>query len=207
MKFNKIYTHYNSKHIKALSVLFVLLITWSIYDLTGNPEVKSYFFSELMDKDPQMLSKCEQLVRLQALFFRTPHDGKLADALAVGYLEEGQFQEAVNTYLDALRLNGETAPRLVGYGLALVGYEGGIITQEAQNAFQKAAALAPKDFYPHLLIAEALHQAGKSIQAVQFLQNFLDTMPRNFTGRSRIEAMIFQLHHASNENLKKGDLR
>lgn len=197
VKFDKTFTCHKSKHIKALSILFVLLVTWSIYGLIGNPEVKSYFFSELMVKDPQILSKHEQLVRLQALFFRTPHDGKLADALAVGYLEEGQFQDAVNAYLDALRLNGETAPRLVGYGVALVGYEGGMITQEAQNAFQKAADLAPKDFYPRLLIAEALHQAGKSMQAMHFLQNFLDTMPEDFTGKSRIEAMIMQLRNAS----------
>ncbi len=198
VKSDKAFAYYKSKHIKDLSILFVFLITWSIYGLTGNPEVKSYFFSELMDKDPKTLSKREQLVRLQTLFFRTPHDGKLADALAVGYLEEGQFQDAVNAYLDALHLNGETAPRLVGYGVALVGYEGGMITQEAQNAFQKAADLAPKDFYPRLLIAEALHQAGKSVQAVQSLQNFLDTMPKDFTGRSRVETMIMQLRNASN---------
>ncbi|USP00708.1 cytochrome C biogenesis protein CycH [Bartonella taylorii] len=190
--------HKNRYTFKALSILFVLFMTWNIYALTGNPEVKSYFFSELMDKNPKTLSKREQLVRLQVLFFRAPHDGKLADALAVGYLEEGRFQDAVNIYLDALRLNGESAPRLVGYGLALVGYEGGMITQEAQNVFQKAADLAPNDFYPRLLLAEALHQAGKSLQAVQFLQNFLDTMPKDFTGRSRIEAMIVQLRDLSN---------
>ncbi|WP_208435172.1 tetratricopeptide repeat protein [Bartonella phoceensis] len=196
--FDKTYTHYKNNHIlKALSILFVLLVTWSIYGIIGNPEAKSYYFSTLMDKDPKTLSKQEQLVRLQALFFRTPYDGKLADVLALGYLEGGQFQDAVNTYLDALRLNGETAPRLVGYGLALVGYGGGIMTQEAQNVFHKAADLAPKDFYPRLLIAEALYQAGKSVQAVQFLQDFLNAMPENFTGRSRVEAMIMRLRDVS----------
>lgn len=186
--------HYKkSSTLKAFSILFVLLMTWSIYGFTGNPEVKSYYFSELMDKDPKTLKKHEQLVRLQVLFFRSPGDGKLADALAVGYLEESFFQEAVNMYLDALRLNGESAPRLMGYGLALVGYEGGVITKEAQNAFQKAADLAPNDFYPRLLLADALHQAGKSAQAVQFLQDFLDIMPKDFAGRARVEAMIVQL--------------
>lgn len=150
-----------------------------------------------MDKDPKTLNKREQLVRLQVLFLRLPYDGKLADALAVRYLEEGYFQDAVNIYLEALRLNGESAPRLVGYGLSLIGYEGGMITQEAQNAFQKAADLAPNDFYPRLLLAEALHQAGKSVQAVQFLKNFLETMPEDFKGRSHIEAMIIQLRDAS----------
>ncbi|EJF81558.1 formate-dependent nitrite reductase complex subunit NrfG [Candidatus Bartonella washoeensis] len=187
----------NIRSIRALSIFFVLLITWSIYGLTGNPEVKSYFFSELMDKNPKMLSKREQLVRLQVLFLRAPHDGRLADALAVGYLEEGHFQDAVNIYLDALRLNGESAPRLVGYGLALVGYEEGVITQEAQNAFQKAVDLAPNDFYPRLLLAEALRQAGKSVQAIQFLENFLDKMPKDFPGRLRVEAKIIQLRDSS----------
>ncbi|UNF29494.1 tetratricopeptide repeat protein [Bartonella krasnovii] len=202
----KLYRHYKKRNIlKTLSVLFVLLMTWSIYGLTGNPEVKSYFFSELMDKNPKLLSKQEKLVRLQALFFRSPYDGKLADALAVGYLEESHFQEAVNTYLDALRLNGETAPRLVGYGLALVGYEGGMITQEAQRAFQKAADLAPTDFYPRLLLADAFHQAGKTAQAVQFLQSFLDTMPKNFAGRSRVEKMMIRLLGSLNEPTEKRD--
>ncbi|WP_212111936.1 tetratricopeptide repeat protein [Bartonella queenslandensis] len=205
---HKLYRPYKKRNIlKALSIFFVLLMTWSIYGLTGSPEVKSYFFSELMDKDPKILSQQEKLVRLQVLFFRSPHDGKLADALAVGYLEESYFQEAVNTYLDALRLNGETAPRLVGYGLALVGYEGGMITQEAQNAFQKAADLAPTDFYPRLLLAEAFHQAGETAQAVQFLQSFLESMPENFAGRSRVEKMIIQLLGSASEQSKKNHPR
>ncbi len=195
----KIYTDYkNMKLLKILSVLFVFLVTWGVYYFTGSPTVKSYFFRELMNKNPEVLSKFEQLVRLQVLFFRSPHDGKLADALALKYLEEGYFQDAVNTYLDAIRLNGESAPRLVGYGLALIGYGGGMITQEAQNAFQKAVDLAPEDFYPRLLLAEVLHKVGKSAQAVQFLQNFLDIMPEDFTGRSRVEAMIVQLRNTSN---------
>ncbi|AQX27659.1 MULTISPECIES: tetratricopeptide repeat protein [unclassified Bartonella] len=187
------------KHFKsffALTVfclLFIFFVTCSVYSLTGNPGVKSYFFSELMGRDPKTLNGHERLVRLQALFFRMPHDGKIADALAVGYLEEGRFQEAVNTYLDALQLNGETAPRLVGYGLALVGYEGGMITQEAQDVFQKAVNLAPNDFYPHLLLANAFHQAGQSSQAVQLLQNFLSKRPKDIKGRSRVEEMIIQL--------------
>ncbi|WP_332060317.1 tetratricopeptide repeat protein [Bartonella sp. CB74] len=199
VEFDKPYTHYeNTYALKIFIILFVLLMTWGIYSLTGSPQVKSYFFSELMEKDFKTLSKREQLVRLQVLFLRAPYDGKLADALAVGYLEEGRFQDAVNMYLDALGLNGESAPRLVGYGLALVGYEGGMITREAQNVFQKAMNLAPKDLYPRLLFADALRQAGKSVQAIQFLQNFLDTMPEDFAGRLRVEAMIIQLRNTLN---------
>ncbi|ALE04035.1 Cytochrome c heme lyase subunit CcmH [Bartonella ancashensis] len=150
-----------------------------------------------MDKEPGLLNEHEKLVRLQTLFFRNPNDGQIADELAVAYLEAGIFQNAINVYWEALRLNGESSPRLVGYGLALVGYEGGVITQEAQSIFQKAADLAPKDFYPRLLLADALRQEGKYAQAVQFLQNFLDEMPQDLSGRSRIEEMITQLQKKS----------
>ncbi|MGL2349003.1 tetratricopeptide repeat protein [Helicobacter pylori] len=195
----KPYKHRKGLYVlKAFVILFVPFVTCGIYSLTGSPGAKSYFFNELMDKDPQTLNRHEKLVRLQTLFFRMPNDGKIADVLAISYFEEGLFQDAVNIYLDALRLNGETAPRLMGYGLALVGYEGGIITQEAQNAFQKAADLAPDDFYPRLFLADALCQAGKPEQAVQLLQNFLDTMSKDVPGRSRIEAMIVQLRNTCN---------
>ncbi|MCZ2328504.1 tetratricopeptide repeat protein [Bartonella sp. F02] len=182
---------------KVLGVSFVVLMTYGIYSLTGNPSIKSYFFKELMDKDPKTLNEDEKLVRLQTLFLRTPHDGKIADALAIAYLERNRFQDAVNVYLDVFRLNEETAPRLVGYGLALVGNAGGVITQEAQNAFQKAADLSPNDFYPRLFLADALRQAGKSVQAVQFLQDFLNTMPQDSVGRVQVENMIIQLQKAS----------
>ncbi|WP_329957898.1 tetratricopeptide repeat protein [Bartonella sp. A05] len=189
--------------MKGFGILFVLLVTWGVYNLTGSPGVKSYFFKELMDKDPKTLNKHERLVRLHALFLRMPNDGKIADTLAVGYLEESRFQDAVNIYRDALHLNGESAPRLVGYGLALVGYEGGIVTQEAQSIFQKAVDLAPEDFYPRLFLADAFHQAGNSTQAIQILQNFLDTMPKNITGRSHVEKMIIQLRSDLIRTLQK----
>lgn len=179
--------------LKMLSILFVFFVTWGIYGLTGNPKMRSSLFQELMNRDPKTLDTHERLVYLQTLFFRRPHDGKVADALAISYLEASYFQDAINTYLDALRLNGESAPRLVGYGLALVGYESGIITQEAKNAFQKAADLAPRDFYPRLFLAGALLQEGKSAQAIQLLQNFLSVVPKDTIGRSRVEDMIIRL--------------
>ncbi|AGF74273.1 cytochrome c-type biogenesis protein CycH [Bartonella australis AUST/NH1] len=197
-KFRK--DHKSIRTFMILGALFIFFVTWGVYSLTGNPKVKSYFFSELMNKDPKMLNEYEKVVRLQALFFRTPNDGKIADALAVGYFEIGHFQDSVNTYVDALRLNGESPQRLVGYGLALVGYENGVITQEAQSAFQKAADLAPNDFYPFLLLASAFQQAKKFTQAVQILQNFLDRTPEDITGRSQIEAMIAYLRSVSNQD-------
>lgn len=189
--------------ILTLGVLFIPLVTFGVYSLAGHPGVKSHPFNELMRADPSVLTAPENLVRTEALFARNPDDGKLADELAAAYLVAGRFQDSVNTYLDALRLNGETAPRLVGYGMALAGYEGGTITQDAQKAFQKASELSPDDFYPRLFIAEALRQAGKAGEAADGLQAFLERSPKQSPWRSRVEAMIQQLRALPSQSARQ----
>lgn len=179
--------------IISLGILLVPIVTIGVYALTGNPNVESHPFSELMNANPAILSPSETLVRTEALFARNPENGKLADELSSAYLVAGRFQDAVNTYVEALRLNGDSAPRLVGYGMALAGYNGGTINDDALKSFEKAAKLAPDDFYPRLFIAEASRQTGKPKEAADGLQEFLDRSPKNSPWRPRVEELIEQL--------------
>lgn len=199
--------------IISLGILFVPIVTIGVYALTGNPGVESHPFSELMDANPATLSPSETLVRTEALFARNPENGKLADELSSAYLVAGRFQDAVNTYVEALRLNGDSAPRLVGYGMALAGYNGGTINDDALKSFEKAAKLAPDDFYPRLFIAEASRQAGKPKEAADGLQEFLDRSPKNSPWRPRVEELIGQLREQAatpqqlpNSDGKDGDV-
>lgn len=199
--------------IISLGILLVPIVTIGVYALTGNPGVESHPFSELMDANPATLSPSETLVRTEALFARNPENGKLADELSSAYLVAGRFQDAVNTYVEALRLNGDSAPRLVGYGIALAGYNGGTINDDALKSFEKAAKLAPDDFYPRLFIAEASRQAGKPKEAADGLQEFLDRSPKNSPWRPRVEELIGQLREQAatpqqllNSDAKDGDV-
>lgn len=195
--------------IISLGILFVPIVTIGVYALTGNPGVESHPFSELMDANPATLSPSETLVRTEALFARNPENGKLADELSSAYLVAGRFQDAVNTYVEALRLNGDSAPRLVGYGMALAGYNGGTINDDALKSFEKAAKLAPDDFYPRLFIAEASRQAGKPKEAADGLQEFLDRSPKNSPWRPRVEELIGQLREqaATPQQLPSSDAK
>ncbi|WP_295733852.1 c-type cytochrome biogenesis protein CcmI [uncultured Bartonella sp.] len=184
------------KGVIVLAVLSVPLITIGVYSLLGNPGLESHPFNDLMMKDPLELTPEEKLVRTEALFARNPDDGKLADELATGYLVAGRFQDAVNTYVSALRLNGDSAPRLVGYGMALVGYNGGTVSEDAEKSFEKAAKLSPDDFYPRLFIAESLRQAGKIDEAISGLKDYLSRQVKDNAGRQRIEMMIKELEQA-----------
>lgn len=187
------------KIVIIIAVLCVPVITIGVYSLLGQPGLESHPFNDLMLKNPQELTPEEKLVRTEALFARNPNDGRLADELATGYLVQGRFQDAVNTYVSALRLNGEAAPRLVGYGMALTGFNGGTINGDAQKSFEKAAKLAPDDFYPRLFIAEALRQAGKTDEAIASLKEYLVHAPKDNVGRPRVEAMIKELQNAKDK--------
>lgn len=187
------------KIVIIIAVLCVPVITIGVYSLLGQPGLESHPFNDLMLKNPQELTPEEKLVRTEALFARNPNDGRLADELATGYLVQGRFQDAVNTYVSALRLNGEAAPRLVGYGMALTGFNGGTINDDAQKSFEKAAKLAPDDFYPRLFIAEALRQAGKTDEAIASLKEYLVHAPKDNVGRPRVEAVIKELQNAKDK--------
>lgn len=187
------------KIVIIIAVLCVPVITIGVYSLLGQPGLESHPFNDLMLKNPQELTPEEKLVRTEALFARNPNDGRLADELATGYLVQGRFQDAVNTYVSALRLNGDAAPRLVGYGMALTGFNGGTINDDAQKSFEKAVKLAPDDFYPRLFIAEALRQAGKTDEAIASLKEYLVHAPKDNVGRPRVEAMIKELQNAEDK--------
>ncbi|MBI0140251.1 c-type cytochrome biogenesis protein CcmI [Bartonella sp. W8125] len=184
------------KIVITIAVLCVPLVTIGIYGFLGSPGLQSHPFNDLMMKDPSKLTAEEKLVRTEALFARDPDNGKLADELATGYLVAGRFQDAVNTYVSALRLNGDAAPRLVGYGMALVGYNGGTVSEDAEKSFEKAAKLAPDDFYPRLFIAESLRQAGKIDEAITGLKDYLSRPVKDSVGRQRVEMMIKELEKA-----------
>lgn len=194
------------KTVITVAIFCVPLITLGCYLFLGSPGLESHPFNDLMTKDPSNLTAEERLVRTEALFARNPDNGKLADELATGYLVEGRFQDAANTYVSALRLNGESAPRLVGYGMALAGYNGGTINEDAKESFQKAAKLAPDDFYPRLFIAESLRQDGKFDDAIAELKNYLSGPVKDNVARKRVEETIKELEKAKADSASPKNL-
>ncbi|MBI0025677.1 c-type cytochrome biogenesis protein CcmI [Bartonella sp. M0187] len=194
------------KTVITVAIFCVPLITIGCYLFLGSPGLESHPFNDLMMKDPSNLTAEERLVRTEALFARNPDDGKLADELATGYLVEGRFQDAVNTYVSALRLNGESAPRLVGYGMALAGYNGGTINEDAKESFQKAAKLAPDDFYPRLFIAESLRQDGQFDEAIAELKDYLSGPVKDNVARKRVEETLKELEKAKADSASHGPL-
>lgn len=151
---------------------WVLLACFFLYAFWGGRAAGAVPFTLPVVQHGKALTLQQRLVRLQVLAFRHPLDGKIADALALAYLQEGDFPKAVNTYIDALQLNGVSEARLLGYGVALAKTGAGHL-KKAQEVFEEAGKLAPLDIYPRLLVAFCLSQNQSSSAAAQYLQKFL----------------------------------
>ncbi|RCS23532.1 c-type cytochrome biogenesis protein CcmI [Phyllobacterium salinisoli] len=177
------------------AVLSVPLISWSLYALTGSPDVPAQPLAERMAKNPADGSVNELIARAEAHLAQNPDDGQGWDVLAPVYLRLQRPQDAVNAYRNAIRLQGESAERTLGLGEALALVAGGTITGDAQAMFERAAALDPNDIRPRFMIARGLMQEGRNGDAADLLQNFLDKAPADAPWRDQLKTAIERIRN------------
>ena len=137
-------TRPEGKALRAVAVAAVLavpVVSWGIYAATGSPDLPSQPLSARLDKNPADSSVDELIARAEAHLAANPDDGRGWDVLAPIYARMGRYPEAATAFQNAIRLDGATAAREAGLGEALAGAAGGVITDEAQAAFQRALQL------------------------------------------------------------------
>lgn len=88
----------------------------------------------------------ESLVsQVEAHLASNPNDGAGWEVLAPVYLRMGRAGDAVAAWRKAIVLNGDSPARESALGEALAAAANGVVTDEAKQAFQKAAAGDPHD--------------------------------------------------------------
>ncbi|WP_420959915.1 c-type cytochrome biogenesis protein CcmI [Brucella sp. IR073] len=122
------------------AVLSVPLVAWGLYGLTGSPDLPSEPLASRAAQRPVESSVGDLIARAEAHLKQNPDDGRGWDVLAPIYLRLGRFEDAVNAYRAAIRLQGESAERALGLGQALTAAAGGTATEEAQEQLDSAAA-------------------------------------------------------------------
>ena len=106
-----------------------------------------------------------------------PEDGNGWNVLAPVYFRIGRLDDAGLAYRNAIRILGPDAERMNGLGETLVLRNDGIVTDDAQMAFQAALKLEPNSPRADFYLALALEQSGRRAEALAAFQAIATASP------------------------------
>ncbi|QKC84714.1 c-type cytochrome biogenesis protein CcmI [Mesorhizobium sp. NZP2077] len=176
--------------VATVAVLAVPLVSWGLYSQIGSPDLPSQPLSQRLAKNPADSSVDELVARAEAHLAANPSDGRGWDVLAPVHLRMQRFSDAVAAYRNAIRFDGDSAVRQAGLGEAIAGAAGGIVSADAQDAFEAALKLDPANAKASFYLAVALAQEGRAKDAAAAWQAMLGTLPPGSPWRSAVEQAL-----------------
>ncbi|RUY96004.1 c-type cytochrome biogenesis protein CcmI [Mesorhizobium sp. M7A.F.Ca.CA.003.01.2.1] len=188
--------------VATVAVLAVPLVSWGLYVKLGSPDLPSQPLSERLAKNPADSSVDELVARAEAHLAANPTDGRGWDVLAPVYLRMQRFSDAADAYRNAIRLDGDSAVRQAGLGEAIAGAAGGIVSADAQDAFEAALKLDPANAKASFYLAMALAQEGRAKEATTAWQAMLGRLPPDSPWRGAVEQALAK---SGNPEVASGD--
>lgn len=188
--------------VATSAVLVVPLLSWGLYSQLGSPDLPSQPLAERLAKNPADSSVDELVARAEAHLAANPSDGRGWDVLAPIYLRLQRFSDAVTAYRNAIRLDGDTAAREAGLGEAIANAAGGIVSADAQSAFEQALKLDPANPKASFYLAMALAQEGRLAEATAAWQKMLGLLPPDSPWRGAVQQALAE---AANRSVASGE--
>ncbi|RWN59583.1 c-type cytochrome biogenesis protein CcmI [Mesorhizobium sp.] len=176
--------------VATAAVLAVPLVSWGLYSQLGSPDLPSQPLSERLAKNPADSSVDELVARAEAHLAANPSDGRGWDVLAPIYQRMQRFSDAVTAYRNAIRLDGDSATRQAGLGEAIASEAGGIVSADAQAAFEAALKLDPANPKASFYLAMGMAQEGRIEEATIGWQKMLAALPQDSPWRGAVEQAL-----------------
>ena len=172
------------------AVLAIPVTAWSFYAVLGSPGLPSQPLQERLARNPADSPMEELVARAEAHLIANPKDGLGWDTLAPIYLRMGRTGDAVTAYRNSITINGATAKREIGLGEAIAATAGGMVSSEAQAAFERALVLEAGNPKAQYYLAIALAQEGRLGDAAAALRTLLAGLPADLPWRIPTEQAI-----------------
>ncbi len=172
------------------AVLAIPVTAWSFYAVLGSPGLPSQPLQERLARNPVDSPMEELVARAEAHLIANPKDGLGWDTLAPIYLRMGRTGDAVTAYRNSITINGATAKREIGLGEAIAATAGGMVSSEAQAAFERALVLEAGNPKAQYYLAIALAQEGRLSDAAAALRTLLAGLPADSPWRIPAEQAI-----------------
>ncbi len=174
----------------ALILVAVPLAAFALYADLGRPDLPDAPLAGRMANAKSAEGVEAALARLEAHLIASPDDAKGWAVIAPVYMHLGRFDAAATAFAEILRLDGESADRRAGYGEALVGAAGGVVTADARVAFDKALAEQPGLPAARFYLGLAAEQDGDKPKAIAIYQGLLAETPAGAPWAAALEARL-----------------
>jgi cytochrome c-type biogenesis protein CcmH len=177
----------------------------SLYLVYGSPRLPDQPLAARLT-DPASEKNLGALVaRVEARLRAYPEEGEGWDAIAPVYMGVRRYGDAADAYEQAIRLLGPTAPRLSGYGQALVMEQGGLVNESARRSLERALELDGSLVEPRILLAIAKEQDGNYAAAIDDWRGLLDREGADDRWRAMVRQRIAEAEaHLSGEGPAPG---
>jgi len=176
------------------------LAVLALYLLYGSPRLPDQPLAARLT-DPAAEKNIGVLVaRVEARLRAHPEEGEGWDVIAPVYMSGQRFADAADAYRQAIRLLGPSAPRLSGYGQALVLEKGGLVSEEARAALEQALSLDAALLEPRILLAVGKEQDGNYEAALEDWRGLLTQRGADERWRAMVQKRIEEAEaHLSGE--------
>jgi cytochrome c-type biogenesis protein CcmH len=177
----------------ALIAVGLPAIAFSLYGRLGQPMLPDEPLAS-RKVTPQTDGGIEAAVAaVEARLTAKPDDGKGWAVIAPVYMRLERYSDAAHAYSEALRILGEDPLRRAAYGEALVAAAGGVVTDEARQAFDRALTDKPGQPQARYYLALSAEQDGKKADAIRDYQALLADSPPDAPWRSVVNARLAAL--------------
>ncbi len=179
----------------VFALILIPLISLPVYYKLGSVDMPDHPLKARLDADPKGQSIGILLQRAENQLIKKPDDGRGWLVVAPVYMRLNRPGDAATAYRNAIRILGASAELQTSLGEALTVAAGGVISEEADELFRKAAASDPDNAKPLFFLGIGLNQAGEYEKAAILWKNLIDKSPEDasWLGLARKQLELAQI--------------
>jgi len=157
----------------AAAIILLPLAAGVTYFSLGSPNLVPVSINAAADGQPLPGGIENTVAEVETYLESNPKNGRGWELLAPVYLRLGRFDDAVKARRNALEMFGPDAARLGDLGEAIVMASNGVVTAEAKDLFERAAAADPEDVMAQYYLGLGAKQEGRRDDAEKRWQALL----------------------------------
>ncbi len=161
----------------AVALVLVPVAAVGLYVAVGSPEAPDQPLAARLTPEEATRDVGALLAMVESGLAKNPDDGTLWEAAARIYSDQGRAADAARAWSNAIRIQGSSAEREEGFGVALTTLNGDVVTDDARLAFERAIAADPKTIVSRFYLAMSLGQEGRNQEAAAAWRALLADAP------------------------------